>query len=128
MLDEDEVNKLSYLMWADNAEIRHAASEFVIMAKFGNQLPQVTSDSAGYELEKGKDIEMEKALTAIVNFFTDFSDDHMFRVELLVDSFWKKTIAVRNWAAMCELLCRGSKTNTTELELAQRLTIVHMLI
>jgi hypothetical protein len=105
----DDVTMLCYLIWADNLEIRTAAADFIISAQFQNSLPIATSDNTGYELEKGKDVESEKALYKIVKFFSEFGEGHMFRVEMLVDCLWKKTVAVRNWSSMCELLCRGSR-------------------
>jgi hypothetical protein len=128
MLVDEDITTLCYLIWADNQEVRQAASEFIISAQFANELPQGTSENTGYELEKGKDVESEKALYRIVKFFSEFGEGHMYRVELLVECFWKKTVAVRNWSAMCELLCRGSKQDATSLEPDERTALVHMLI
>lgn len=52
-----------------------------------------------------------------MDFFIEYADAEMFRVDLLVKAFWNKTSALRNLEVLCDLLRRGDDSRPNALAL-----------
>ena len=126
VMEEDKVNVLCFLLWADSDDIRNAAGDFVTIAKFRDILPKETE--SGCELDQGRQVDAERVVLSLVSFFKNYGGQQLFRVKLLMQCFWEKTPALKRWEVICDLLQRGEKVNSTQLEESDQNVLIHFLL
>lgn len=128
LLSKDEENIVSCLIWAENEEIRNAACNFLLQAVFKDKLPLDHGYGVSMSIDQGRQFDSERAIMKLVNFHKEFEETDICRIEIVVQTLWNKTSVVKSWEAMCELLKRGERSNTTSLEDTDRRIIIYMLI
>ena len=127
-LSQDEKQIVACLVWAENEEIRNSACNFLLGVIFKDKLPVDHSISTGMCIDQGKQFDSEKSIMKLVKFHKDFKETQMCRIEIIIQTLWNKTSAVKCWEAMCELLKRGERSNTTQLSEVDKKIIMYMLI
>ena len=127
-LEHDEKQMVVCLVWAENEEIRNAACNLLLQVVFKDKLPVDINASIGTGIDQGNPFDSEKAIMKLVNFHKDFKETELCRIEIIVQTLWNKTSAVKSWEAMCDLLKRGERSNTASLSDIDKKLIVYMLI
>ena len=127
-LTDEEMNIVACLVWADSEEIRNSACNFLLQAIFKDKLPLDHGLGTSLSIDQGKSYDWEKGIMKIVDFYKQFGESDICRVEIVVQTLWNKTSVVKSWEGMCELLKRGDKAHTTPLEEIDKKIILYILI
>lgn len=119
MLQNEDKDKISKLLWCSLPEMRYAAVFFVDLG--------ILNDS----LVHNEDFEKHESLMlSLLSFIDKTIDNDLNKIPFVVEAYWEKTNVIIDYSLMCELLLRGEEgenVNKVSLPTSQRLILLHIL-
>ena len=115
---------VSYLLWTQDEEVRDEAAEFVAGWLFqGSEVGSVP----GNTLDRGRKMDAEAVLLALVHFYQTYGCGLSFRIKLMLQGFWERNDSLKRWEVYFDLFLRAGRENATGLNTQDALILMQML-